>query len=193
MFEKEEIRILGVDDGFFIRGKDTNTLLVGAIMRGYKQLDGVLSTKITVDGHDVSEKLVKMLKRTDHYKQLRVIMLNGITFAGFNTIDCEYVYNKVGIPIVIVIRKKPNLAEFKKAMYKLHDGKDRWNLVSKLNPPKYVETPYGKTFYQCYKITDEDAKKLILKTAVYSRIPEPVRVAHLIAMGVTLGYSKGKP
>ena len=193
MFEKEEIRIIGVDDGYFVKGKSKRTILVGAIMRGYKQLDGVLSTRITVDGWDVSENLVRMIKRSSHYKQLRVIMLNGITFAGFNTIDCEHVYKELGLPIIIVIRKKPDLSEFRKAMLNLRDGEERWKLVKKLEEPKPVVTRHGTTYYQKYGISDEDAKALIQKTAVYSRIPEPVRVAHLIAMGVTLGYSKGKP
>ena len=36
------------------------------------------------------------------------------------------------------------------------------------------------------------AKKLIKQTSPHGLIPEPIRVAHLIARGVTLGESMGR-
>jgi len=192
MYSKREIRIIGIDDGFFIKHKHRKTILVGAIMRGAHQLDGVLSTRITIDGWDVTDKIIKMIKKSSHYYQLRIIMLNGVTFAGFNVVDLEKLYKTLELPIIVVIRKKPDLSEFKKALMHLDDWKDRWNLIEKLEEPKPVDTKYGTTYYQKIGISDDDAKDIIKRTAINSRIPEPVRVAHLIAMGVTKGYSRGK-
>ena len=85
---KKEIRILAWDDGpfeFKSKGKD---ILIGVIFRGGKILDGLLKTEVDIDGLDATEKIIKKVLKTKH-KDLRVIMLDGITFAGFNTVDIK--------------------------------------------------------------------------------------------------------
>ncbi|MGC9079597.1 MAG: DUF99 family protein [Nanopusillaceae archaeon] len=190
---KEEIRIIGIDDGYFDKEKDNETIIVGVIMRGYKQIDGVLSNKIKVNGFDVNDKIIEMIKRTKHYNQLRVIMTNGVSFGGFNLIDFEYLYRNLNLPIISVVRKKPNLENFLISAKKTDDHERRIEIIKKYPEPSYVETKYGKVYFQSYGIDIDTAKKIIKLTARYSRIPEPVRIAHLIAMGITKGYSRGKP
>lgn len=46
-------------------------------------------------------------------------------------------------------------------------------------------------YFQCYGITKEDASKIIKETSTMSLIPEPLRVAHLMATGFVLGESVG--
>ncbi|BFI73656.1 hypothetical protein YN1_6430 [Nanoarchaeota archaeon] len=190
---KNEIRIIGIDDGYFDRNKDKLSLIVGVIMRGHKQIDGVLSNKIEVDGFDVNDKIVEMIKRTKHYYQIKVIMTNGISFAGFNLLDFEYLYEKLNLPIISVVRKKPNLEKFIEAARHTINGEKRIEIIKRYPKTEYFETKYGKLYFQYYGIEKEEVIEIIKLTSIYSRIPEPVRVAHLIAMGVTKGYSKGKP
>ena len=191
---KRETRILGIDDGYFKRNKDNETLLVGVVTRGYLRIDGVLSEYISVDGSDATEKMIDMITKSGHYNQIRIIITNGITFAGFNMFDPEALYSSVEIPIIIVVRKKPNIDKFLNTISKIY-GKNDWRIkiLEKLELPKPVKTKYGIVYYQKWGISDEKATNIIRFLAKYSRIPEPVRIAHLIAMGVTLGYSKGKP
>ena len=193
MVVKEEIRIVGIDDGYFDRNKDKESLIVGVIMRGYKQIDGVLSNKIEVDGFDVNDKIIEMIKRTKHYDQIKIIMTNGISFAGFNLLDFQYLYENLNLPIISVVRKKPNLEKFIEAAKHTKEGEKRIEIIKRYPEPKYIETKYGKLYFQYYGIDYKEVIEIIKLTSVYSRIPEPVRVAHLVAMGVTKGYSKGKP
>lgn len=190
---KEEIRILGIDDGYFKKYIDKETILIGIITRGAKQVDGVLSSKITVNGNDSTDKIIEMVKRTKHYDQLKIIMTNGITFAGFNLLDLNKLYESLKLPVVAVVRKKPNMERFLKALEKIDNNGKMIEIVKGLPEPKPVKTKYGITYYQAVGLSDKECEELILKTSVNSRIPEPVRIAHLVAMGVTLGYSKGKP
>lgn len=190
---KNEIRVVGIDDGFFDKYRDKKSLMVGVIMRGYKQIDGVLSNYIEVDGDDVTDKIIEMISRTTHKHQIRLIMTNGISFAGFNIIDMKRLNKELGIPIIAVVRKKPNMEKFLLAAKKVKNYEKKLEIIKSLPEPKPVNTKYGITYFQNVGISDEDSKEIILKTSINSRIPEPVRVAHLIAMGVTLGYSRGKP
>jgi len=190
---KSEIRIIGIDDGHFDKDKDKKALIVGTIMRGGKQIDGILSNYVEVDGDDSTDRIIEMIRRTTHIKQLRIIMTNGISFAGFNIIDMNKIFEELKLPVIAVIRKKPDMEKFISALRKVKNFEKKLDILKRLPEPKPVKTKYGITYFQNVGISDKDTKEIILKTSINSRIPEPVRVAHLIATGITLGYSRGKP
>ena len=73
---KPEIRVLGVDDGVFTPHVKGLVPVVGVVFRGGYWLDGVMHTKIKVDGFDATRKIASMILNSPHYKQLRVIMLD---------------------------------------------------------------------------------------------------------------------
>ena len=81
---KREIRILGIDDSALL---DEKVMIVGVVFRGGDWIDGVLRSDITRDGLDATDVICSMIKESKHYGQLRVLMLDGITYGGFNIID----------------------------------------------------------------------------------------------------------
>jgi len=106
---KSEIRILGFDDGAFIPKSKASVPVIGVIFRGGKFLDGALKTEVKVDGKDATEKIIKLINSTRHKKQLKVIMFDGITLGGFNVVDIKDIYEKTGLPLIVINRKIPNL------------------------------------------------------------------------------------
>lgn len=188
---KNEIRILGIDDAHFDFFKDKKALLIGTIFRGGSWLDGILKTEIEVDGLDATKKIVQMVKKTKH-KDLRVIMLNGLTFAGFNFVDVEELFKKTSLPIIVVIREMPNFRKIKSALKNLSEKEQRWGCIEKAGKPKKIFIKKKKFIYvQHYGIKFEDAKEVVKLSATRSLLPEPIRVAHLIASGIALGESRG--
>ena len=95
---KPEIRVLGIDDGVFMPRMRALVPVVGVVFRGGYWLDGVMHTKIKVDGLEATSKISSMILNSPHYKQLRVIMLNGVTFAGFNVVDVKKLNAKTKTP-----------------------------------------------------------------------------------------------
>jgi len=184
---KREIRVLGVDDGVFVPQKRGKALIVGVVYRGGLWLDGVMHTEIEVDGLDATEKIASMIKSSPHYAQLRVIMLNGLTFAGFNIVDIKRLYGETGLPVIVVSREKPNLNEIKKALEKLPHKEKRWKMIE--NAGKLLEVNVRNTgssiYVQLAGLNEKDARKIVRITSTRSNIPEPLRVAHLIASGIT--------
>jgi len=85
---KEEIRILGIDDGPFTKD-DKEVIVIGVVYRGGEFIDGLLRTFVEIDGLDATEKLAKMINSSRHKQQLKVIMLDGITLGGFNIVDVK--------------------------------------------------------------------------------------------------------
>lgn len=123
---KREIRIIAWDDGpfeFKTKGKD---ILVGVIFRGGHFIDGLLKTEIEIDGFDATEKITEKILKTRH-KDLRVVMLDGITFAGFNIVDIKEIYEKTKLSVIVVNRKKPNLQRFVSLIKQMPNPEKRLN------------------------------------------------------------------
>jgi endonuclease V-like protein UPF0215 family len=188
---KKEIRIIAWDDGpfeFKTRGRD---ILVGVIFRGGQFLDGMLKTEVEIDGDDATEKIIGKILKTKH-KDLRVVMLDGITFAGFNTVDIKEIYEKTRLPVIVVNRKKPDLEKFREALKALPHAEKRLEAVKNAGPIYWTSIKNKRICFQCYGIKKEDAEKIIRTTSTMSLIPEPLRAAHLIANGFVLGESVGR-
>ena len=184
---KPEVRVLGVDDGVFAPHSRGFALVVGVVFRGGYWLDGVLHTRVRVDGFDATDKIASMVLRSSHRKQLRVIMLNGVTFAGFNVVDVKELSRRTGLPVLAVTRDKPDFAEIHVALKNLSRSEERWRLVSGAGEILEVSTrsKRDKVYMQFAGILAEDAEKIVRLTSTRSNLPEPLRVAHLIASGVS--------
>lgn len=184
---KPEIRVLGVDDGVFIPRIEGLVPVVGVVFRGGYWLDGVMHTKIAVDGFDATDKISSMITNSPHYKQLRVIMLNGITFAGFNIVDIKTLNAETSLPVIAVTREKPNLVEIREALKHLLKSEERWNAVLSAGEIFEAITRHEKEriYMQVAGISEDDAQKILRLTSTRSNIPEALRVAHLIASGIS--------
>lgn len=185
---KAEIRVLGIDDAPFEKDMDKEVLVVGTIFRGGTVLDGLLSCKVTVDGHDATAKLIAMINRSHHKPQLQLIMLKGVALGGFNVIDVKTLSRKTGLPVLVVIKHKPDFRAIARALSHFPDGSARLALMRAAGKIEAV----GKLLMQRTGITRERAAKVIQLTATRGLIPEPLRVAHIIASGVVLGESRGR-
>jgi endonuclease V-like protein UPF0215 family len=188
---KEEIRILGVDDGPFTK-KDKEVIVIGVIFRGGEFLDGLLRTYVSVDGLDATEKLSEMINSSKHKQQLKVIMLDGITLGGFNIIDVKKLYSETKIPVIVINRKIPDLKSIKTALEKnFDDFEKRWKMILNAGKIKEVKLEKFSIYYQNLGLEDEEAEEIILVSTKHAQIPEPLRVAHLIATGIVRGESEG--
>ena len=188
---RKEIRIIGWDDTRHTRKMKT-VLLVGPIFRGGQFLDGMLSVRITRDGLDSTEKIARSILKSRHYDQLSVIMLDGITFAGFNIVDIHALHKRTNLPVIAVQRKKPNMREFMGAIRKVfRNWKKRIAIVERTG--RVIEfNKNGKLlYYQFAGIDRSRAEQILDISTIRGNVPEPIRAAHLIAGGLS-GESHGR-
>jgi endonuclease V-like protein UPF0215 family len=187
---KKEIRILGIDDGPFTPHSNEEVLIIGAIFRAGSWLDGVLSTKIKVDGEDSTNKIIEMVNKSRHKSQLGVIMLDGLTVGGFNVVNIREVFLKTGIPVMVIMRKFPDRKKIKMALKNFPDWKHRWDVIQEAGEIYPIENQ-ETIFMQISGISQIDAEKIVRLSTTRSAIPEPIRIAHIIASGVVDGESRG--
>ncbi len=184
---KPEIRILGIDDGVFIPHTKNWVPIIGVVFRGGYWLDGVMHTDILVDGFDATEKISSMILDSPHYKQLSIIMLNGITFAGFNIVDMKVLNTITKLPVIAVTREKPDLISIHEALKHLSKREERWQTI--LNAGELSEVSSRnkgeKIYLHVVGASLDDAVKIVKLTSTRSNVPEALRVAHLIASGIS--------
>ena len=184
---KPEIRVLGVDDGAFEPRSGGYAMVVGVVFRGGCWLDGFMHTEIKVDGLDAGEKIANMILKSSHHKQLRIVMLNGVTFAGFNVVDIKKLKEATGLPVIAVTRDKPDRKSIKEALNNLPRSEERWKAMQSGGKTHAVQTrsSAAKIYVQVAGISLEDAAKILRLTSTRSDVPEALRVAHIIASGLT--------
>jgi endonuclease V-like protein UPF0215 family len=140
---------------------------------------------ITVDGLDATVLALRMLSSLP--VQDFPILLAGATFAGFNIIDPRVLQRKFRIPTIVVIRSRPHNRAVKRALVThFPDWKRRWRILSSLGPLRQTRTfqNEGPVFYESFGCADDEARGILRDWAYVSRIPEPLRVAGLVARGL---------
>jgi endonuclease V-like protein UPF0215 family len=189
---KNEIRILGVDDAPFNKFKDKKTALIGVVFRGGGYLEGVLKREIDVDGDDATERIIEMVESTRHKGHLRVLMLSGITFGGLNIVDVERLHEETGFSVIIVTRKLPDLGAMKKAITHVESSDEKIRRLLAAGDLYEINVGAKKVVIQRIGVSLKDAGDIVRLSIVRGLIPEPIRVAHIIASGITTGDSRGR-
>lgn len=184
---KPEIRIVGVDDGVFTPHTVGKCDVIGVVFRGGYWLDGVMRTRVEIDGMDATEKIGEMITNSPHYGQLRIIMLDGVTFAGFNVVNTSELFKMTDLPVIAVTREKPDFVEIKNALRNLPFTSERWRAIKVASELIRVSTRDGEKaiFIQVTGVDVQTAIDIVRSTATRSNVPEALRVAHIIASGLT--------
>jgi endonuclease V-like protein UPF0215 family len=184
---KPEIRVLGIDDGVFTPHSDELVDVVGVVYRGGYWFDGFMHTRVHVDGFDANERLAEMIVRSPHLGQLRMVFLNGVTLAGFNVVDIEALWRETGLPVVAVTRDKPDFVDIKNALQNLSFSERRWGAIEKAGRMFSVRTREGElpVYAHAAGLSEAVARRVLKSNSTRSNVPECLRVAHLIASGLT--------
>jgi len=121
-----------------------------------------------------------------------MVLIDGTAVGGFNVIDVDALHEKVERPVVTVTRRKPDLAAIETALRRrFDDWEDRLRIMRR-HRVEAVRVRQG-TLWVSYVGTDRTAVQEALRLAtVRGVLPEPLRIAHLIAAGIMRGESRGR-
>lgn len=181
--------VLGIDDGPFEKRGGGDVPLCGVVMEGRDLVEGVALERFPVDGEDVTDFLAGWIGGLRVRPALQAVMFAGVTIAGLAVIDVRDLSERLELPVLVVNRKDPanhRLGEALRAAGLSH----RLALVERT--PRAFALPGG--LHVAAAGTDpETARELVLATRGKSFLPEPVRLAHLVARALVTGESRGRP
>lgn len=182
--------MLGIDDSPF-SFSDTKVTVIGVVMRLPNYIEGVMRSKITTDGDDGNDVLAGMINSSRYKEQLRLVMLDGVAMGGFNVIDIRSLSEDTGIPVASVTRDPPDFGKMEKALRRHFVDWERRMRITKQLPLFEVQTAHKPLQVAAVGIDAVEVVELIRSSTVRGALPEPIRVAHLIARAVEKGESKG--
>jgi endonuclease V-like protein UPF0215 family len=177
---KKGIRVLGVAESF--RREQEKSVLAGIVMRSDFIIDGVGFAYITVGGMDATEGVVHLfesLQRDD----INVMMLNGCIISWFNIIDLHEVYKKLQIPLICVTYEESEGLEAHIAKhFEASERDSRLEAYKRLGDrvPVRLHDQF-EVLIRSLGIDDADAGAVLKKFTTHGKVPEPLRVARIVA------------
>jgi len=178
--------VVGFDDAPFAPETRGDVPVVGAVFCN-SRLEGVLRGKVRRDGVNATRELARMVQQSRFVSHLQAVLLQGIALAGFNVVDVQELHRLLGLPVLVVSRRAPDLQAVETALLqRVPGGARKWRLVQRAGPAEALAGVYA----QRAGIGASEAAALIRRLAVNSAIPEPLRTAHLIAGGLAVGESR---
>jgi endonuclease V-like protein UPF0215 family len=179
--------IIGFDDCPFPQDHRGKVRVVGTVYAGLR-FDGVLIGEVEKDGFDSADQLTRLVGESKFAEHAQLIMLQGIALAGFNVVDVFSLHAGLGMPVLVVSRREPDLDAIRKALFEqVPQGREKWCVIEKLGPMAAA----GAVFVQRVGLSIEEAEDVITRFAIHGHIPEPLRTAHLIAGALIDGESRG--
>ncbi len=180
--------VVGFDDAPFARDHRGDVPVIGAVFADLR-LEGVLRGRVRRDGANAARNLSHLVRESKFASQLQLVLLQGVALAGFNVVDLPWLHRALGVPVLVVARRPPRMERVRRAlMGRVPGGRRKWRLIAQLGPPEAVAGVY----VQRVGMTLAETERVIRRLAVHGNVPEPLRVAHLIAGGVTAGESRGR-
>ena len=206
------MNVIGFDDGPFARDHRGDVLLVGVVCSGTR-VDGIVSGKIRRDGANATRVMTELVRASQFGLHAQAIMIQGIAVGGFNVVDVHALSKALKIPVLVVTRRRPDMAAVKRALFvdgpagrpRVAGAAQKWRLIEgagtmeQLGPSRRsLRRPSGlrgappKLWIQRAGLSTDEARAFVADTTLHGNIPEPLRLAHLIAGGITTGKSRGR-
>lgn len=195
-------RVLCFDDAPFETrprrpGSEINA--VGIVTRG-DRFEGMLYVGgIEQDGHNAQECLQESILQSKFHEQIHAVLLDGITMGGLNVIDISYLASRINRPVISCMRRMPDIASMINAISHLSDSVLRTARVESAGPVHQVQTwvfqfrcpPPDDGDHHLSAVSPQDVADLLdLCTPVGTqKIPEGLRMAHLIGAAIKTGQS----
>ncbi|MFX1338062.1 MAG: DUF99 family protein [Promethearchaeota archaeon] len=182
---KEYPITIGFDDATFslnLKSKKT-TELIGVVCQGVRIVN-VVRGPITIDGDDATVALIKLIKLNE--KHIQYVLTDTITFAGFNIYDIKEVYERTEKPIIAITDREIDLDSVRGALVKKFPNTYKNKFQKIINAGNLYQTQINtaggptKIFFHFKGTEIKEIESLLSKICIDSKLPECVRLAHII-------------
>lgn len=180
--------VLGIDDAPFRKDQREDVPIVGVMMEGANLVEGVALGRFPVDGAEATDYLAGWVSAQRWHAALQAVVLGGITIAGLGVVDITVLAERLARPVLVATRQDTAASTLDRALQAAGYA-DRIAVVHR-TPPAAEVLP---GLYVAWAGTGrDDAIHFIRATLNKSRMPEPLRVAHLVGAALVRGASHGR-
>jgi endonuclease V-like protein UPF0215 family len=187
---KRGLRVLAVAESFSKEGED-RSVLAGVVMRKDGVIDGFAMTSVTIGGMDATDGVLDLFKSMGR-NDINLIMLNGCVIAWFNVIDLAKLHEVLNLPLVCVTYEESSGLEKYIKEYFPDDWERRINVLEKnCNRQEALLHTGHRVFLREVGLEFDDAVRLLNEFTLQGGVPEPLRLAGLLARTVHMTIHKG--
>jgi len=189
--EKKAIRALGVAESF--RKDDEFSTLAGVVMRSDLVVDGFALGSLKVSGSDSTNSIVKLFEKLAR-NDINAVLLSGSVLSLYNVVDVDSLHESLKLPIIALTFKKSrsDLERNIRKRFPALEAKNKIVLLRKLGTPNELRLASDyKVFVRASGIHEVATKRLLDRFTLQGALPEPIRLARLLARAVaTIGKPK---
>lgn len=178
--EKKGVRALGIAESFR-KSQSKRSVLAGVVMRSDLIIDGFIFGSAEIGGDDATDEIVGMFQRLNR-NDINVIMLGGSVISMYNIIDIDSLGARTNTPVIsITFEESEGLEPHIK-----HHFPDSWekklSAYNRLGTREAIRLQTNYVVYiRPYGISLEVSKRILDKFTIQGAIPEPIRLARLLA------------
>ncbi len=182
---KPGIRALGAAESF--RLGQRRSVLAGVVMRSDFVVDGVALGKTSVGGDDATSAISSLYRRL-HRNDVNLIMVSGAILSLYNIIDVDLLSSKTKLPVVCLTYKETAGIESSIRRHFKNGIEEKLAAYRKLGRRRGVSLHTGHRLYvRTAGMEPDDVKKTLDLFTLQGSVPEPVRVAKLVARAALAG------
>jgi len=184
--EKLLVNVVACDDGVVEKLGEGYTIIACVLWSG-KPLDVDLNLA-KIDGLEASSIIAYAITRLKSRNKLEAeaLLLDSITIAGFNIASPSTIMKLTGTPVIVTYKYKPSSSRLEDALRKhFRDWYLRMKVLKLVDNAIEVSTRKGIVYMLTWGLELKEAIHIIEQTQVHARIPEPLRIADMIASEAT--------
>jgi uncharacterized protein len=167
-----------------MKGSSKTSILAGVVMRADLVIDGISITEATVGGMDATQKVLSLydsLQRDD----INLILLNGCVVSWYNVIDLNQLAKVISLPLIcLTYDESLGLEKYFEENFP-NDWQERVEVYRRNGSRKILTLKTGKdVFTRAINIEELEVSKVLNKFTLEGSVPEPLRVAQLVARSI---------
>lgn len=177
---KKGIRALGVSESF-VKGVSKRSVLAGVVMRSDMFLDGFSFSTAEVGGMDATSNIIELYESLER-NDINLMLLNGCIISWYNVVDLHYLFETIDLPLICVTYEaSEGLERYFKELFP-EDWQFRVEIYHKNGPRIPLRLKTDHTIYVRFLgMSQEEAIGTLNKFTHHGAIPEPLRIARLLA------------
>ncbi len=180
--EKKGLRGLAIAESF--KQGDKLSRLAGVIFRRDFIVDGFAFGRCTIGGDDATNTILEMYSSL-HRDDISFIIISGLIISMYNIVDIKKLNEITDLPVIGVTYKDSVGLEdaLKRHFPDKYDKKIQEYCKLEKRTVVNLHTGY-KLFLRTEGCTIDDSKKILDKFTLQGSMPEPLRVAQLLANSI---------
>ncbi len=157
------------------------SVLAGVVMRGDLVVDGLGVGRASVGGDDATSSIASLYRKFRR-NDVNLLMVSGCILSLYNFIDVDELARRTKLPVVCLTYKETSGIEGAIRRHFPDGAEEKLAAYRKLGERKRMPLRSGHAvFARTSGVSDKDALAVVDMFTLQGSVPEPVRVARLLA------------